>query len=147
MKNLHTAHASISIAVSPKKIWEGITDPALIKQWFLGTNASSDWEVGSPITFTGEYQGKTYQDKGTVLKNFPGKFLQYEFWGSMSGIEDKPENYVIVSYEIIPGKLENTLTVTEENIPNEKMKKHSEEIWNKVFHQMKELLEQETAPA
>jgi uncharacterized protein YndB with AHSA1/START domain len=147
MKSKITAHASISIAVTPQKVWEAITDPKIIKQWFFGTNAKSDWKVGSPVTFTGEYEGKTYSDKGTVLKSIPGKLLQYDFWSSMSGIEDKPENYVIVTYEIVEGKIETTLTVTEQNIRDEQMKEHSEEIWNKVFHNMKEVLEKETTPA
>lgn len=147
MKSNITANASISIAVPPKKIWEAITDPKIIRQWFFGTNASSDWEVGSLVKFSGEYQGKKYEDKGTVLKNIPGKLLQYNFWSSMSGIEDKPENYVIVTYEIILGKLETTLTVTEENLPDDDMKIHSEETWNKVFHNMKEVLEKEKTPA
>lgn len=147
MKSNITAHASISIAVAPKKIWEAITDPKIVKQWFFGTNVESDWKVGSPIKFHGEYEGKKYEDKGTVLKSIPGKLLEYDFWSSMSGIEDKPENYVIVSYEITQGKLESTLTVTEHNLPDEKMKKRSEETWNKVFHNMKEVLEKEKTPA
>lgn len=147
MKSKITAHASISIAATPKKVWAAITDPKIIKQWFFGTNAKSDWQVGSPVTFTGEYEGKKYSDKGTVLKSIPGKLLQYDFWSSMSGIEDKPENYVIVTYEIIEGKIETTLTVTEQNIPGEKMKEHSEETWNKVFHNMKDVLEKETTLA
>jgi uncharacterized protein YndB with AHSA1/START domain len=147
MKSKITAHASISIAVPPMKIWEAITDPKIIKQWFFGTEASSDWKPGSPVTFKGEFQGKSYSDKGTVLKNIAGRLLQYNFWGSMSGLEDKPENYVIVTYEIIEGKIESTLTVTEENMPDEKMKARSEELWNKAFHNMKEVLEKETTPA
>ncbi|MEO5644391.1 MAG: SRPBCC family protein [Bacteroidia bacterium] len=147
MKTNIMAHTSISIAVSPKKIWDAITDPKIISQWFLGTKVKSDWQVGSPVKFHGEYQGKKYEDKGTVLKNIPEKLLEYEFWSSMSGIEDKPENYVIVSYEITQGKIESTLTVTEHNLPDEKMKKRSEEIWKKVFHTMKEVLEKENTPA
>jgi hypothetical protein len=65
----------------------------------------------------------------------------------MSGIEDKPENYVIVSYEI-SGQDENVnLTVLQENIPDEKMKTHSEENWNKVLNGLKKVVEEKFVSA
>jgi uncharacterized protein YndB with AHSA1/START domain len=142
MKSNITGHATISMVATPQNIWRALTDASIIKKYFFGTNAESDWKEGSKVKFSGEYEGKTYEDKGTVLKSIPGKLLSYTYWSSMSGIEDKPENYVIVTFEIIPGKEETTLTVTQENIPDEKMKAHSEENWNKVLHSMKEVVEE-----
>ena len=60
----------------------------------------------------------------------------------MSGIEDKPENYVIVTYQL-SGKDENVnLSVLQENIPDEKMKAHSVENWNKVLNGLKKVVEE-----
>ena len=68
--------------------------------------------------------------------------IRFFSWSSMSGIEDKPENYVIVTYQL-SGENENvTLTVLQENIPDEKMKTHSEENWNKVLKGLKKVLEE-----
>lgn len=147
MKSDITGHATISIAATPLTVFRGLTDPAIVKKYFFGTNVESDWKEGSPVRFYGEYEGKTYEDKGTVLKNIPGKLLQYTYWSSMSGIEDKPENYVIITFEIIDGKTETTLTVTQDNIPDEKTKEHSESNWEKVLHKLKEVLEVETIRA
>jgi hypothetical protein len=62
----------------------------------------------------------------------------------MSGIEDKPENYVIVTYELQEKEEGVTrLTVTQENIPTEQMKEHSEDNWNKVLSGLKTLLEKD----
>jgi uncharacterized protein YndB with AHSA1/START domain len=146
MKSDISGNATISIAATPLKVWRALTDPEIIKQYFFGTNAESDWKEGSNLTFKGEYEGKTYEDKGKILKAIPGKLLQYSYWGSMSGIEDKPENYAVITFSIIEGKTETTLVVTQENIPDEKMREHSEENWNKVLKNMKELLEKETSP-
>ena len=33
-----------------------------------GTNMQTTWEVGSPITWKGEWKGSAYEDKGTVLR-------------------------------------------------------------------------------
>ena len=59
----------------------------------------------------------------------------------MSGIEDKPENYVIITYELIEENNNTTLTVTQENIPDEKTKEHSEQNWKKVLAELKKLME------
>ena len=123
------------------KVWEALTTPEIIKQYFFGTNTITDWKVGSPLIFKGEWQGKSYEDKGTILDIKPGKLLRYDYWSSMSGIEDKPENYVIVTYELSPDEKGTTLTVSQENIPDEKMKEHSEQNWKTVLKNLKDLLE------
>src|SRR2546421_346981 len=97
MKNI-TASATIQINAPASLVWLALTTPELIKKYFMGTDAHSDWKVGSPITFSGTWQGKSYEDKGTILEVIPNKIFRYNYWSSMSGIEDKPENYVAIIY-------------------------------------------------
>ncbi|MBK9730038.1 MAG: SRPBCC domain-containing protein [Chitinophagaceae bacterium] len=141
MKSNITGHTTITIDAPASKVWDALTKPEIIKQYFFGTNANSDWKVGSPLIFTGEWEGKSYTDKGTVLENEPGKLLKYNYWSSMSGIEDKPENYADITFDLSENNNHTTLTVTQENIPDEKMKAHSESNWNMVLENMKKLLE------
>ena len=47
------------------KVWNGLTDPAIVKQYFFGTILKSDFTKGSRISFSGEWEGKTYEDGGT----------------------------------------------------------------------------------
>lgn len=42
-------------------------------------------------------------------------------------MEDKPENYVNVSYELSGNNNATTLTVTQKNIPDKKPKEYSEQ--------------------
>jgi len=147
MKNNITGKTSITINATTAKVWEALTTPSIIKKYFFGTDAVSDWQVGSPLIFKGEWQGKHYEDKGTILDIVPQKLFKYSYWSSMSGIEDKPENYVNVTYELAGQDDDVTLTVTQENIPDEKMKEHSEQNWNKVLGDLKKLLEGEMVPS
>jgi uncharacterized protein YndB with AHSA1/START domain len=147
MKSNITGRSAITIDALPEKVWEALTRPEIIKQYFFGTNAKSDWTPGSPITFTGEWEGKSYLDKGTILQVEPNRLLKYNYWGSMSGIEDKPENYSDITYELLPENDTTTLVVTQENIPTEEMRKHSEGNWNGVLRALKELLERQAVPA
>jgi uncharacterized protein YndB with AHSA1/START domain len=141
MKSDITGTASIVIDAPAEKVWEALTNPELIKQYFFGTDAISDWKEGSPLLFKGTWQGKTYEDKGTILTVKQNELFRYSYWSSMSGIEDKPENYVTVSYILIPNGDRTKLEITQENIPDEKMKAHSEENWNKVLEGLKGVVE------
>lgn len=141
MKNKIRGRTSIIINASADKVWEALTTPEIIKEYFFGTDAVSDWKVGSPIIFKGEWEGKHYEDKGTILNAEPNKLFRYSYWSSMSGIEDKPENYLTITYEVTEENNNTTLTVTQENIPDEKMKEHSEQNWKKVLADLKKLLE------
>jgi len=133
---------STRINATIAEVWQALTNPALIKKYFFGTNTETDWQPGHPIKFSGEWQGKTYEDKGTVLKFEENRRVSYSYWSSMSGIEDKPENYVIVTYEIGGEDGDVEVKVIQENIPDEKMKAHSEENWKKVLHDLKEMVEE-----
>lgn len=141
MKNNITGKVGIRINSSVDKVWEALTDPQQIKKYFFGTDTKTTWQPGSPITFSGEWQGKKYQDKGTVLEVIPKELVKYTYWSEMSGIPDKPENYVPITYEIATENDQTKVMITQENIPNEEMKAHSMENWKKVLNSLKELLE------
>src|SRR5471030_2919380 len=95
-----TLKTTITFDEPATKVWKGLTDPAIVKQYFFGTDLKSDWKVGGPITFSGEWEGKAYKDGGIILEIDPPKLLKYTYWSSMSGTEDKPENYNNVTYEL-----------------------------------------------
>lgn len=65
-KNL-IAKASISIKASNHNVWNALVDPHVIKQYMFGTNVVSDWREGRPIIWKGEWQGKSYEDKGVIV--------------------------------------------------------------------------------
>ncbi|HTE02245.1 MAG TPA: SRPBCC family protein [Mucilaginibacter sp.] len=138
MESLST---SISINATAAKVWQVLTDPAIVKQYFFGTNVKSDWKKGSPIIWEGEWEGKTYQDTGTILDIDPGKFVKYNYWSSMSGTENKPENYADITYKLAEEGSKTVLTITQENIKNKEAKEHSEQNWQSVFGKMKEMIE------
>lgn len=141
MENSLVAHSTITINAPAAKVWQALTDPALIKQYLFGTEAISDWKVGSPITYKGEWEGKTYEDKGTILELVPEKFLVSTYWSSMSGKPDSPENYQKVTYELSEANGQTTIAITQDNNASEESKQHSEKNWAMVLQGMKELLE------
>lgn len=131
----------IDINAPVAEVWKGLTDPEIVKKYFFGTNVKSDWKAGSPITFSGEWEGKSYEDKGNIQEITPGKYVKYSYWSSMGGTEDKPENYANVSYTLDENDGFTTLTVSQDNIKDITSKEHSEQNWQTVFGGLKKLLE------
>src|SRR5262245_53215192 len=115
MKNTYIAKAAITINAPTSKVWDALTQPDLIKQYLFGTEVTSDWQVDSPITYKGLWEGKPFEDKGRVLRIEPEKLLVSTFWSALSGKPDRPENYQTVGYELSPEGNGTRLTITQDN--------------------------------
>lgn len=70
MTNL-IATAELDIAAMPKQVWQALTDPALIKQYFMGADVETDWKPGSPITWKGEYQASRTKTRVRSSRSYP----------------------------------------------------------------------------
>lgn len=123
------------------KVWQALTDPAQIKQYLFGTNASSDWKKGSSITYSGEWNGKAYMDKGTIIEIIPDRLLHTTYFSGMSGKEDKPENYANVIYRVEPHGTGTIVSIEQDNIDNQEGQEHMKQNWGMVLDSMKKLLE------
>ena len=117
--------ASVTIEAPADEVWEALTTPELIKRWFFGVDTETDWEVGSPIVHRGEYQGKPYEDSGTIVRFEPGRLFVHTHWSPLSGLPDRPENHQEVAWALSGNDDVTELTVTEHNLPSEDAKKVS----------------------
>ena len=81
-----TAEVSTSIAASKNKVWKSLTDADAVKQYFMGATVRTDWKVGSPITWSGEWQGKKFEDKGQVLEFDSERRLSFSHWSPMGAL-------------------------------------------------------------
>src|SRR5215212_5822869 len=93
------AEVSTQINAPVAKVWEALVTPDQIKQYMFGTNVVTDWKEGSPIVWKGEWKGKPYEDKGTILALKKERVLQYSHFSPLSGQPDVAENYHTVTIE------------------------------------------------
>lgn len=138
-----TQQTTIEFEAPIEKVWHGLTDAATVKQYFFGTNLKSDWKVGSPITFSGEWEGHTYEDGGIILEIDPPELLKYTYWSSMSGTENKAENYNNITYELSESGSITTLIITQDGVKTQQAAEHSEQNWKSVFEGLKKILKGE----
>jgi uncharacterized protein YndB with AHSA1/START domain len=137
----YIAKVKVDVKADINSVWKALTDASLIKQYFFGTNVVSDWKKGSAIRFHGEWEGKAYEDKGTILESDPPDLLKYNYWSSMSGTPDTRENYSIVTYALRQKGSETELTVTQDEIASEEARDHSEKNWRMILESMSKLIE------
>ena len=106
-----------TVKAPPSAVWKALTTPSTLKQFFFGSDISTDWQVGSPIRFKGNWKGKPYEDKGNIQTFDRDKRLAFTHWTPLSGMEDRPENYHVVSFDLRPanGGTEVVLTQTNQN--------------------------------
>ena len=135
------AKIELTINATPEKVWEALTKPEIVKEYLFGTNLVTDWSVGGPISYQGEWEGKAYEDKGTVLEFTPPSKMVSTYCSTMGGLPDAPENYNTLTYELESVDGGTKLTLLQDNNSTEEKRDHSQQNWTMVLNKMKEILE------
>lgn len=52
--------STITIDAPVEKVWDVLTNPAQVKLWQYDSNLTTNWETGSDIRFSVEWDGKLF---------------------------------------------------------------------------------------
>jgi len=126
---------------APHKVWDALVNPAKIKEYLFGTDTVSDWKKGAAIRFSGSYEGRQYEDKGTILQLEENKVLEYDYWSSFSPLPDAPENYSIITFNLKPNDGGTHLGLVHRGFAGEEQRRHSEENWTRVLAHLSRIAE------
>jgi uncharacterized protein YndB with AHSA1/START domain len=135
-----TITAEVEISASPQQVWSALTDPELIRQYFFGSTVETSWEPGTPITWSGEYDGTSYQDKGEIIEVVPDQRLVVTHFSPMTGQDDVPENYHRLTYSLEKEGDATRLTLEQDNTPEESVGDFQSN-WDTMLGNLKELVE------
>ena len=135
------ATAETDIDAPRDAVWRALTDPAHIEQWMFGSTVETDWQVGSPITWSGEYDGKEYQDKGEVLAYDEPDSLSVTHFSPMSGQEDVPENYHRLVYELSDRDGSTHLSLSQDGNGSDEEAEHARGNWEQMLRGLKDHVE------
>lgn len=135
------AKSTITINAPRHRVWEVITDPAAVKEFMFGADLATDWAVGSPIYWRGEWEGKPYEDKGEILEAEAGRKLVHTHFSPLGGEEDKPENYHTLTWTLEDQEGGTRLTLSQDNNPTEDSAEHSQGMWDMLVADVKEIAE------
>jgi uncharacterized protein YndB with AHSA1/START domain len=110
-----TSESAVKILAPAKKVWRALTKPGLVKQWQYGSDLLTTWEVGTSIVFRNEWNGQVFEQKGTVLEFSPESRLKYSLFFPRPGVQDIPENYFFMTYELAESDGSTSLLVRQED--------------------------------
>lgn len=129
------------IEVTKNTLWTILTEPNFIKQW-LGVRVKTDWNEGSPITFSFTWDGKEFEDKGHLIKFERLDTFSFDYWSAFSGTADLPENYSIITFKLNDQIGKTILQLTHSNFSNRTMYEHSDKNWEETMDTIKKLAEE-----
>ena len=138
----HVATAQCEIDAQPEDVWEALTNPARIREYMFGSEVSTNWEPGSPITWKGEFEGKAFEDKGEIISFEPGRLLEVTHFSPLTGQDDRPENYHRVRYELQPANGGTLVRLTQDNSSSAEEAEHSGATWQMMLDSLKKVVEQ-----
>ena len=115
LHHMRVTSSHVQINAPRERVWAVLTDPHLVKQWQYGSDLDTDWTAGSPIRFTSEWQGSTFEQWGTVLDVTAPEQLRYSLFAPRPGVEDRPENYFTMTYRLDTEDGATLLTITQED--------------------------------
>ncbi|WP_433944395.1 SRPBCC family protein [Paenibacillus sp. SN-8-1] len=134
--------SKVTINASSSKVWDALVKPELVKQWQYGSNLITDWKIGNEIRFCSEWEGNVYEQWGKVLAFSPYSLIKYSLFAPRPGLEDKPENYFVMSYLLHnEGDATELIIEQEDNRPGISNQESYEEDDNSILLELKKLVE------
>ncbi len=135
------ATARLDIYVPPSRIWGVLTDTELFGEMMFGSTIITDWEVGGPIVFRGEWEGKPFEDKGVIEEFTEPRRIRMSHFSPLSGDADVPENYhqVVFDLEPINEGTGTRVTITQDGNADEKAADHSSRNWQAALESLRKV--------
>ncbi len=136
------AKATVTIDATRAEVWRALVDRATVEKYMFGAKIASDWREGSPITWRGEWQGRRFEDKGTVLEAKPERRLRYTHFSPLAGLPDVPESYHTITIDLSGDGPRTHVTLTQDNSPSEEAREHYEKNWQAMLASLKKVVEE-----
>lgn len=122
------------IHTTPAKLWEALTDPDFIQQYFFGCRNTSTWQVGDVIESRDPDGELSWH--GKILKSIPEQEVVFTF----DHLTDEPPSTVI--YKIEPQGEMVQLTITHEDFQEvSAIRDRVKNGWPGIIEGIKSLLE------
>ncbi len=127
------------IRTTPAKLWEALTDPAFVRQYWLGTVVECGWKKGSPWRLV--YPDGRLADSGEILEIDPPRRIVIR-WQNEWNPELKAEGPGRCTMQLEPMGRAVKLTITHEiDRPESKFIDAVSNGWPLVLSNLKSLLE------
>jgi Uncharacterized conserved protein len=132
-----TATAAADVAATAQQVWAALTEPDQIATYLAGSRVTTTWEVGSPITWDGEYDGHSYQDKGDVLTYDEPRVLSFTHYSPIMGQPDEPASYHTLVYTLTASAGGTHLELTQDGCASQEQAAQFSRFWQEMLNALK----------
>jgi uncharacterized protein YndB with AHSA1/START domain len=133
--------STIQISAPIERVWKTITQAELVKLWQYGSDLLTTWEIGSDIKFRTEWEGQVFEQWGKVLEVIPNELVKYTLFAPKPNLEDKPENYFMMSYALTNENGQTRLEIIKEDNRQNAVQEKPQIEDNPVLISLKEVAE------
>lgn len=126
-----------------ERVWNALVDPDEIPSYMMGARVNTDWKEGSPITWSGEWEGRRYVDNGTVLVVREPDLLKYTHASSTA--HDPTEHTVTIELKEVAGITH--MRLSQDGNTTEAVRDAAQEKWARMLDQLKVMLGEAPVPA
>jgi uncharacterized protein YndB with AHSA1/START domain len=127
----------VTVSATPGEVWQAITDPAMTRGYYYGTDILSDWTVGAPWT---SRSGDELYLEGEILEiDAPRRLVQTFHVASTEedAINDAPST---VTWEVTPVGDATRVRVIHDGM-GEATRNYTEGGWEHILAGLKTLVE------
>jgi uncharacterized protein YndB with AHSA1/START domain len=131
------SRADIVVDASPEDVWAILTSSEKFGEVMFGSTITTDWKVGGPITYSGQWQGKPFEDKGRILElDRPKTFRSTHVAGS-----DTSHTEHEVAFTLEPEGGGTRVRVSQDNNPSQEAADKSAKNWEMTLKNLKKVAE------
>jgi len=138
------AHVSVVIDAPRATVWHALIDREMLERYMYMGSITSDWREGSPILWKSEWQGKSLEVRGAVLRVDPQRALEYSYsrpiFPSARRVQ-APSSYYRVAIELFDDGEGTRIELTQHNNTTRKELEHPEGSWRLTLGNLRWLLE------
>ncbi|WP_295012742.1 SRPBCC domain-containing protein [uncultured Microbacterium sp.] len=138
----HLATARVRIAADAAQVWNALLDPAHASALWHGASVTAEWTPGTVVTWSGEWEGKRYQDRGEVLAVEQDRLLRFTHFSPLSGEPDVPENHHTLTFKLSEHGNGTDVVLTQDNNPTAEAAAHSSAMWGQLLNTLRDIAEQ-----
>lgn len=146
-----TIKRELNIDAPVSLLWSYLTEGEKTRLYMFGCEIISDWELGSSVIWKGVGpDGKELVFvKGELLEYKEEELLRMTLFDPNMGIADSPENYLEMTYRLVPHGEMSKLYMEQTGFAGAErgQQRYEDSIkgWDAVLQQIKELAEKEAS--
>lgn len=131
----------IKINASIQKVWKTVTEPEMVKLWQFGSDLKTTWEIGTEIKFVTKWEDQIFEQWGKILEVRENELLKYSLFAPRPDLEDKPENYFVMSYVLSEENGSTKLEIIQEDNRPNAIQEEPQGEENPILKSLKDLAE------